>query len=69
MSQPLRRAYISIVIAVQEASEAASSSCGLGPQSSPPWSFGSSAVIVCRRDLDVVAEVLELPCGRAHGGP
>src|SRR5947207_2434836 len=42
--QPLRLAYISIVIAVHEASEAASSSCGLGPRSSPPWSAGSSAV-------------------------
>ena len=46
MSQPLRWAYISIVIAVQEASAAASSSCGLGPRSSPPASSGSSAVSV-----------------------
>src|SRR3954453_20495310 len=49
--QPLRLAYISIVIAVQEASEAASSSCGLGPSSSPPWSSGSSAVRWCLRTL------------------
>src|SRR3954447_5991852 len=46
-SQPLRLAYISIVIAVHEASEAASSSWGLGPSWAPPRSFGSSAVIVC----------------------
>src|SRR4051794_7492935 len=44
MFQPLRLAYISIVIAVQDASEAASSSCGLGPWSSPPVPSGSSAV-------------------------
>src|SRR5687768_15486569 len=50
-SQPLRLAYISIVIAVHDASEAASSSCGLGPSSLPPWSFGSSAVSVCERTL------------------
>src|SRR3954454_4346509 len=49
--QPLRLAYISIVIAVQEASEAASSSCGLGPSSWPPWSSGSSAVRWCLRTL------------------
>src|SRR4051812_3051874 len=45
--QPLRLAYISIVIAVHDASEAASSSCGLGPSSWPPWSSGSSAVSRC----------------------
>ena len=44
MSQPLRWAYISIVTAVQEASAAASSSCGLGPSSSPPVLAGSSTV-------------------------
>ena len=44
MSQPLRLAYISIVIAVHDARLAASSSCGLGPSSSPPCSGGSSAV-------------------------
>ena len=33
MSQPLRSAYISMVIALQEARLAASSSCGLGPES------------------------------------
>src|SRR5215210_7832486 len=49
--QPLRLAYISIVIAVQEASEAASSSCGLGPWSEPPSSSGSSAVSRCLRTL------------------
>src|SRR3954464_900689 len=49
--QPLRLAYISIVIAVHDASEAASSSCGLGPSSSPPWSSGSSAVSRCLRTL------------------
>ena len=49
MFQPLRLAYISIVIAVQEASDAASSSCGLGPMSSPPESSGSSAVSRCWR--------------------
>src|SRR3954454_5987655 len=49
--QPLRLAYISIVIAVHEASEAASSSCGLGPSSWPPWSSGSSAVRRCLRTL------------------
>ena len=43
-SQPLRIAYISIVIAVHEARLAASSSCRLEPVSSPPWSLGSSAV-------------------------
>ncbi len=42
-SQPLRLAYISIVIALQEARLAASSSSGLGPASVPPWSAGSSA--------------------------
>src|SRR5690606_17172252 len=45
MSHPLRWAYIAIVTAVQEASDAASSSCGLGPASSPPTSGSSSAVI------------------------
>src|SRR5687768_3724292 len=40
-----------MVIAVQEASDAASSSCGLGPESLPPWLSGSSAVIVWRRTL------------------
>src|SRR5206468_12207588 len=49
MSQPLRFAYISIVIAVHEARLAASSSCGLGPLSSPPVSSGSSAVMWCSR--------------------
>src|SRR3954453_12506296 len=49
--QPLRLAYISIVMAVQEASDAASSSCGLGPSSWPPWSSGSSAVSRCLRTL------------------
>src|SRR5687768_8611234 len=44
MSQPLRSAYICIVIAVQDASDAASSSSGLGPRSLPPMSSGSSAV-------------------------
>src|SRR3954453_12759131 len=43
-SQPLRLAYISIVIAVHAASDAASISCGLGPVSSPPLSVGSSMV-------------------------
>src|SRR3954470_4557737 len=43
MSQPLRSAYICIVIAVQEASAAASSSSGAGPTSRPPMSSGSSA--------------------------
>src|SRR4051794_22030255 len=43
MSQPLRSAYICIVIAVQEASAAASSSSGAGPRSLPPMSSGSSA--------------------------
>src|SRR3954454_20907233 len=49
MTQPLRSAYISIVIAVQEASEAASSSSGLGPMSLPPMSSGSSATRRCSR--------------------
>ena len=49
MSHFLRLAYISIVIAVHEASDAASSSCGLGPMSSPPPSSGSSAVRRCLR--------------------
>jgi hypothetical protein len=44
-SQPLRAAYISIVTAVHEARLAASSSCGLGPVSSPPWSCGSSTAM------------------------
>src|SRR5436309_5734379 len=47
MSQPLRLAYISIVTAVHDARLAASSSCGLGPSSVPPWSLGSSAVRRC----------------------
>src|SRR5438105_184614 len=46
MSQPLRSAYISIVIAVHAARLAAKSSCGLGPWSAPPRSSGSSAVSV-----------------------
>ena len=49
MSHFLRFAYISIVIAVHEASDAASSSCGFGPMSSPPDSSGSSAVKWCLR--------------------
>ena len=44
LDQPLRSAYISSVIAVQEAREAASSSWGLGAVSSPPVSIGSSAL-------------------------
>src|SRR4051812_40010875 len=51
MFHALRLAYISIVIAVQDASEAASSSCGLGPRSSPPDPSGSSAVRWCWRTL------------------
>ncbi len=49
MSHFFRFAYISIVIAVHEASDAASSSCGFGPMSSPPDSSGSSAVRWCLR--------------------
>src|ERR671932_452724 len=49
MSQPLRFAYISIVIAVPDARLAASSSCGLGAVSSPPFASGSSAWISCSR--------------------
>src|SRR3954447_12237177 len=49
MSQPLRFAYISIVIAVHEASDTASISCGLGPSSVPPLSSGSSTVSSCLR--------------------
>src|SRR5919205_570787 len=49
MSQPLRPAYISIVIAVHDARLAASSSCGLGPVSSPPFASGSSATTWCSR--------------------
>src|SRR5919199_4341560 len=49
ISHPLRLAYISIVIAVHDARLAASSSCGLGPLSSPPFSSGSSAVTWCSR--------------------
>ena len=56
MSQPLRLAYISIVIALQEARLAASSSWGLGPASVPPWARGSSAVTRCAADLDVVLQ-------------
>ena len=43
-SQPLRAAYISVVTATQPASEAASSSSGLGPSSAPPASVCSSMV-------------------------
>jgi hypothetical protein len=43
-SQPLRSPYIFIVTAVHEASEAARSSCGLGPWSAPPISGISSTV-------------------------
>ena len=64
--QPLRLAYISIVIAVQEASEAASSSCGLGPMSSPPMSSGSSAVMRCLRTLTSWVNLLRWRGGRAH---
>src|SRR3954454_21811178 len=49
MSQPLRSAYISMVIAVQEASDAARSSSGLGPTSRPPMSSGSSDTSRCSR--------------------
>src|SRR4051812_47559302 len=49
MSQPLRLAYISIVMAVHEARLPASSSWGLGALSSPPFSSGSSAWTSCLR--------------------
>src|SRR5436853_834286 len=61
MSQPLRFAYISIVIAVHEARLAASSSWGLGPVSSPPFSSGSSAVIVWVR---IATSCLKVPLSR-----
>src|SRR5436853_4719041 len=61
MFQPLRFAYISIVIAVQEARLAASSSWGLGPVSSPPLSSGSSAVIVWVR---IATSCLKVPFSR-----
>ena len=59
-SQPLRLAYISIVIAVHEASEAASSSCGLGPAVVAAVVLRLVGRDRVRADLDVVAEVLEL---------
>ena len=58
MSQPLRSAYISIVIAVQEASAAASRRVGEGPASVPPSSTGSSTTSVWPLDLDVVGVAL-----------
>ncbi len=61
MSQPLCLAYISIVIAVHEARLAASSSCGLGPSSSPPCSVGSSAIsVVWRTSIRWVNDVAAL---------
>ena len=70
MSQPLRWAYISIVMAVQEARLAASSSCGLGPASSPPRSSGSSAVSSVVADLDVLLQLAVHAAGdRSHHLP
>ena len=56
MSQPLRLAYISIVIALHEARLAASSSSGLGPASVPPWSDGLVGHQAVPADLDVVLQ-------------
>src|SRR5207247_6023947 len=56
-SQPLRCAYISIVMAVHDARLAASRSCGHGPASSPPWSGGSSTVRSCWPILTVCRSV------------
>src|SRR5438105_6730761 len=61
MSQPLRLAYISIVIAVHAARLAATSSWGLGPMSSPPFSSGSSAATWCVR---ISTSCLKLPPSR-----
>src|SRR6266480_5088585 len=61
MSQPLRFAYISMVIAVQKAKLAARSSWGLGPVSSPPFSSGSSAVIMWAR---IATSCLNVPLSR-----
>src|SRR2546423_6266996 len=61
MSQPLRLAYISIVIAVHDARLAARSSWGLGPLSSPPFSSGSSAATWCVR---ISTSCLKLPPSR-----
>ena len=48
-----------MVIAVHEASEAASSSVGLGPVSVPPLSSGSSAIRRCSR----ISISCHSPCG------
>ena len=66
MFQPLRLAYISIVIAVHEASDAASSSCGLGPvvvAAVPRRLVGGERVLA---HLDVVGELLALARDGAH---
>src|SRR5919198_1253702 len=47
MSHPLRPAYISIVIAVQAASAAATVLVGEGPASAPPATSGSSITSRC----------------------
>ena len=46
-SQPLRSAYISVVIAVQAASAAPSVRVGEGPSLAPPESTGSSITSLC----------------------
>ena len=69
-SQPLRLAYISMVIAVQEARLAASSSCGLGPESSPPSSLRLVRHQRVATHLDGVSEAAVLAaCGCFHPLP
>ena len=66
-SQPLRSAYISIVIAVQEASAAARMRVGEGPWLAPPASSGSSIdQPVAALDLDVVGVALAAAGGRPN---
>ena len=48
MSHSRTRAYIRIVVEMQEASAAGKSSCGAGPASPPPRRCGSSVTRTCR---------------------
>ena len=66
-SQPLRWAYISIVIAVHDARLAASSSWGSGPASSPPAASGLVDDQLVIADLNGVPEPDPVPpCRRPH---
>ena len=67
MSQPLRLAYISIVIAVHDARLAASSSCGLGPSSSPAEVRRLVGRQLMVADVDLVGKaMLRAMCGCPH---